>query len=125
MEACGRFAATEVGKRTGAFSVEIDLKTTKVVQQGTVGDPAADIIFASLNVDADGSLGIAMNRTSESEYPSIYVTGRLAADPPNALRPCVKAVEGRYVFVKEGWDLSTPGAGTNYMDFSTVVIDPE
>ncbi len=117
-------AATQVNDRTGAFWVEIDLKTMKLVQQGTVGDPTADIIFASLNVDANGNLGIAMNRTSESGYPSIYVTGRLASDPPGTLRPLVKAVAGRHVFIKEGWDLSTPGNGTNYMDFSTVVVDP-
>ena len=117
-------AATQVGDHTGAFWVEIALSGLKLVQQGTVGDPAADIIFASLNVDANGNLGIAMNRTSAREFASIYVTGRLAKDPPNTLRPMVKAVAGQYVFVKEGWDLSTPGSGTNYMDFSTVVVDP-
>ncbi len=117
-------AATQVGDRTGAFWVEIALNPLKLVQQGTVGDPAADIIFASLNVDGNGNLGIAMNRTSATEFPSIYVTGRLAKDPPNTLRPMVKAVAGKYVFVKEGWDLSKPGNGTNYMDFSTVVVDP-
>jgi hypothetical protein len=116
-------AATQVGSHTGAFWVEIDLKTMKLVQRGTVGDPAADIVFASLNVDANGNLGIAMNRMSASEYPSIYVTGRLASDPLNTLRPMVKAVEGRYVFVPLKWDLSKPGNGTGYMDYSTVVVD--
>jgi len=75
-------------------------------------------------VDGNGSLGIAMNRMSATEYPSIYVTGRLATDPPNTLRPLVKAVEGRHVFVPYGWDLSKPGIGTGYMDYSTVVVDP-
>lgn len=117
-------AATEVNNRTGAFWVQIDLKTMTLVQQGRVGDPAADIVFASLNVDAGGNLGIAMNRMSESEYPSIYVTGRVASDPPNTLRPMVKAVEGRYVFVPIKWDLSRAGNGTGYMDYSTVVVDP-
>jgi hypothetical protein len=117
-------AATQVGSHTGAFWVEIDLKTLKLVQHGTLGDPAADIIFASLNVDVNANLGIAMNRTSDTDYPSIYVTGRLASDPPNTLRPMVKAVEGRYVFVPLKWDLSKPGNGTGYMDFSTVVVDP-
>ena len=117
-------AATQVGDRTGAFWLEIAAGSLKLVQQGTVGDATADIIFASLNVDANGHVGIAMNRTSATEFPSIYVTGRLATDPPGTLRPMVKAVAGRHVFVKEGWDLSKPGSGTNYMDFSTVVVDP-
>jgi hypothetical protein len=123
-------AATDVNGRAGAFWVEVDPRAMKVVQHGLLGDPNAHIIFASLNVDSNGNLGIAMNRTSESSYPSAYVTGRFASDPPNTLRPLVKAVEGRYIFVKEGWDLSKPGnggtrlEGTNYMDFSTVVMDP-
>ncbi|MBE3123544.1 MAG: hypothetical protein IMZ65_01940 [Planctomycetes bacterium] len=117
-------AATDVNHRTGAFWVEIDLRTMKLVQHGTVGDPAADIVFASLNVDVNGNLGMAMNRSSASDYLSIYVTGRLASDPPNTLRPLVKAVEGRYVFIPKAWNLSSPGNGTGYMDFSTVVVDP-
>lgn len=117
-------AATEVNNRTGSFWVEIDLRTLKLVQRGTVGAPDADVVFASLNVDGNGSLGIAMNRMSATEYPSIYVTGRLATDPKNTLRPLVKAVEGRHVFVPYGWDLSQPGIGTGYMDYSTVVVDP-
>jgi hypothetical protein len=117
-------AATQVGKRTGSFWAEIDVATLKLVQHGTVGDPEGDVVFASLNVDRDGNLGIAMNRTSASEFPSAYVTGRLRADPPNTLRPLVKAVAGRYVYVPPSWDLSKPGNGTGYMDFSTVVVDP-
>jgi hypothetical protein len=117
-------AATQVGSHTGAFWVEIDLKTMTLAQRGTVGDPAADIVFASANVDGHGNLGIAMNRMSATEYPSIWVTGRLASDPPNALRPMVRAVEGRHVFIPLKWDLSKPGNGTGYMDYSTVVVDP-
>jgi hypothetical protein len=36
----------------------------------------------------------------------------------------VKAMAGTHVFVRKGWDLSGPGSGTNYMDYSTVVVDP-
>ncbi|MBE3064173.1 MAG: hypothetical protein IMZ69_04055, partial [Spirochaetes bacterium] len=117
-------AATEVHNRTGSFWVQIDLASMKPVQQGTVGDPALDLVFASLNVDGNGNLGIAMNGTSAGTYPSVYVTGRLASDPPGVLRPLVKAVEGRYVFVPVKWDLSKPGNGIGYMDYSTVVVDP-
>jgi hypothetical protein len=125
-------AATEIRNRTGSFWVQIDLATLKVVQQGSLGDGLADIVFASLNVDASGNMGIAMNRMSESEYPSVYVTGRLANDPPNTLRPLVKAVAGRYVYVPQGWtDFSSPNhpaargvMGTGYSDYSTVVMDP-
>ena len=117
-------AATEVNGRTGSFWVQIDLSSMKLVQQGTVADSSLDLVFASLNVDGDGNLGIAMNGMSTTTHPSIYVTGRLASDAPGALGPLVRAVEGRYVFVPVKWDLSKPGIGTGYMDYSTVVVDP-
>ena len=116
--------ATDVNGRTGAFWVQVDLGTLKVIQHGVLGDPAGDIVFASLNVDANGGVGMAMSRGSASDYMSIYVTGRLASDPPNTLRPLVEAVAGRYVFIPPGWDLSSPGKGTGYSDYSTVVMDP-
>ena len=49
-------AATEVGHHTGAFWVEIDLKTMKVVQRGNVSDPVADIVFASKSQWIRGNL---------------------------------------------------------------------
>jgi hypothetical protein len=34
-----------VDNRTGAFWVQVDLKTMKLVQHGTLADPKADILF--------------------------------------------------------------------------------
>jgi hypothetical protein len=95
-----------------------------LVQQGTVADPNLDLVFASLGVDAGRNVGIAMNGMSTTTYPSIYVTGRLASDPPGTLRPLVKAVAGRCVFVPVKWDLSKPGNGTGYIDYSATIADP-
>lgn len=117
-------AAAEIGSRTGAFWVEIDARTMKLVQHGTLSDPAADILFPSLNVDANGNLGIAMTHVSAREAASTYVTGRLASDPPGTLQPLVKAVEGRYVFFQPGTDLTKAGANVSWSDFSTMVVDP-
>jgi len=117
-------AATEVGDRVGAFWVEIDLATMKTAQHGTLRLPDADILFPSLNVDARGNLGIAFTRTSATEGPSTYVTGRLKADPPNTIRPAVRASEGRFVYLRPETDLTKPDQGTSYSDYSTTVMDP-
>jgi hypothetical protein len=117
-------AAAEINNRDGAFWVQIDLKTMKLVQHGTLSDPAADVLFPSLNVDNHGNLGIGMSRTSGQEALSIYVTGRLASDPPNTLRPLVRAVEGHYVHYGPATDLTKPGQNINWSDYSTVVMDP-
>ena len=117
-------AGAEVNNRTGAFWVQIDLRSMKLVQHGTLADPNGDILFPSLNVDANGNLGIGMSRTSIEEHPSIYVTGRLASDPPNTLRPLVRAVQGHYVHLRKESDLTKPGQNLAWSDYSTVVMDP-
>lgn len=117
-------AAAEINNRTGAFWVQIDLRSMKLVQHGTLADPNGDILFPSLNVDANGNLGIGMSHTSVDEGPSIYVTGRLASDPPNTLRPLVRAVQGRYVHLRKDTDLTKAGQNVSWSDYSTVVVDP-
>lgn len=117
-------AAAEVNNRDGAFWVQIDLRSMKLVQHGTLADPDGDILFPSLNVDARGNLGIAMSRTSAKEALSIYVTGRLASDPPNTLRPLVRAVTGRFVHYRRDTDLTKPDQNVSWSDYSTVVLDP-
>jgi hypothetical protein len=117
-------AAAEIGNRTGGFWVQIDLKTMRPVQHGTLADPEADLLFPSVNVDAKGNLGIGMSRTSAGEALSIYVTGRAASDPPNTLRPVVRAVQGRHVHLRRDTDLTKPGQSVSWSDYSTVVVDP-
>jgi hypothetical protein len=117
-------AAADVGTRTGAFWVQIDLAGMKLVQHGTLADPDGDILFPSINVDAKGNVGIGMSRTSATEHPSIYVTGRLASDPPNTLRPLVRAVQGHYVHLRKDTDLEKPNQAVSWSDYSTVVVDP-
>jgi hypothetical protein len=117
-------AAAQVNNRVGAFWVQIDLKTMKLVQHGTLADPGGDLLFPSLNVDDRGNLGIGMSRTSHEDALSIYVTGRLASDPLNTLHPLVRAVQGRAVHYRNNTDLTKPGQGVSWSDYSTAVLDP-
>jgi hypothetical protein len=117
-------AAAQMGARTGAFWVEIDLAAMKLLQHGKLADPDLDILFPSINVDRNGNIGIGMSATSAAVYPSVYVTGRLETDPPNTLRPLVRAVEGKYVHLRKSTDLTKPGQGESWSDYSMVVLDP-
>ncbi len=117
-------AAAQMGERTGAFWVEIDLATMKLLQHGTLADPDLDILFPSINVDRNGNIGIGMSATSATVYPSAYVTGRLKSDPPNTLRPLVRAVEGKYVHLRKRTDVTKPDQGESWSDYSMVILDP-
>ncbi|MEO6239593.1 MAG: hypothetical protein ABIQ52_21565 [Vicinamibacterales bacterium] len=116
-------AAAQMGARAGAFWVEIELATMKLLQHGKLADPALDILFPSINVDRNGNIGLAMSATSATVYPSIYVTGRLKGDPPGTLRPLVRAVEGKYVHLRKTTDLQKPEQNESWSDFSTVILD--
>src|SRR5258706_11544791 len=96
----------------------------KLVQHGTFSDPDGDLLFPSLNVDDHGNLGMGMSRPSAAEALSIYVAGRLASDPPNTLRPMVRAMQGRSVHYRKDTDLTKPGQSVSWSDYSTVVVDP-
>ncbi len=117
-------SATEINNHTAAFWVEIDVKTMKVKQQGQLADPEADILFPSVMVDKNGNLGIIAMRSSATEAPSTYVTGRSRTDPPSRLRPLARAVPGRYPYIFKTNDLSKPNEVVSTSDYATSVLDP-
>jgi hypothetical protein len=57
-----------------------------VVQQGVI-HPGTGIstYMPSVAVDANGDLGLTYMESSANEYPSMYVTGRVASDPAGAM----------------------------------------
>jgi hypothetical protein len=114
-------AATEIGGRVGAFWTAIDPATSTVRQRGDLGDQSADLLYPSLNVDPAGDVGIGMTRTSATQFPSAYVTGRAASDPPGTLRPLTAGILGTAVYT------NTPVSGTNSVswgDYSITWVDP-
>ncbi len=114
------FAAhgSEVGRRVGFEWFELRIEDGAVRQQAEFSDPDADLIFPSVAVDAKGNLGIGYTKTSATEYPSIYLTGRLRDDPLDSLRRPVLAVAGTSSY---RCALSDPvGWGT----YSSTMLDP-
>src|SRR5277367_3662828 len=77
-----------------ASSREIRASDGALLQEGFVDDPNCDYLAPSLAVDAYGNIGLGCSRSSETEFPSVYVMVHSANDPMNAMRPPVLAAKG-------------------------------
>lgn len=49
-------------------------------------------------MDAGGNIGLGCTRTSEQEFPSVYVMMHAAGHPPGTMRPAVQAMAGATYF---------------------------
>ena len=109
---------TEINGRIGFEWFEVRISDGAVLQQAEMSDPNADLIFPSVAVDSNGNLGIGYTKTSATEYPSIYLTGRLSTDPINTLRSPVLATAGTAGYA---CNLHDP---TGWGTYSSTVRDP-
>jgi hypothetical protein len=88
-----------------------------MVQESLVGSPQTWAFFPALTMGAGGALVVVFARSSASEPPSIYFSGRLPQDPLGTLRPPV--------LVKAGLAAqSLAGANNRYGDFFDATVDP-
>lgn len=75
--------------RTSARWYEADLsdfETPTLVQVGSITGTRDSFTSASaLAFGSDGSLGFVVSASSDDTYPAVYVTGRLASDPPGSV----------------------------------------
>jgi hypothetical protein len=109
---------TEIGGHIGFEWFEVRVSDGAVIQQGELSDPNADLIFPSVAVDSSGNLGIGFTKTSATEFPSVYLTGRLSTDAVNTLRAPLLATAGTAGYA---CTLNNPvGWGT----YSSTVRDP-
>lgn len=85
------FGQTIGGRQLAAVRVvEIDVSRwpdATVKQDIVLSDPVSSSFFPALTVTAAGDVALVYARSGEAEFPSAYVTGRLASDPINVLRP--------------------------------------
>jgi hypothetical protein len=107
---------SSAGSDAAAAWVEINTGGGSPVlgQQGVI-HPASgtSTYFPAVAVDAAGDLGLTYMESSGSEFVSVYVTGRLAADPAGTLEPAVLARAGAVT-------LSPNRAG----DYGGIGLDP-
>jgi hypothetical protein len=106
--------------RPGILWYEVRVSDGALLQEGFVDDATCDYLNPSLAVDRDGNIGLGCTRTSEKEFPSVYVMMHAAGDPAGSMGAPVLAVPGTTYY-----RMSAPGRfGLGWGNYSTTCVDP-
>jgi hypothetical protein len=106
--------------RPGILWYEVRLSDGALLQEGLVDDPTCDYLNPSLAVDRGGNVGLGCTRTSEKEFPSVYVMMHAAGDPAGSMETPVLAVPGTTYYRH-----SAPSrVGIGWGNYSTTCVDP-
>jgi MYXO-CTERM domain-containing protein len=91
-------ATTEIGGQLAAFWFELYMNPTGPImsleQVGTITTPGADLIAPAIALDSYNGLGMVLVRSSETEPPSIFVTGHPYGDVLGTTQPLTLARAG-------------------------------
>lgn len=95
-----------------------DWPATKITQSGVLGEDAVWYFAPVIMANNGGNFVILYARSSRADFVSTHFTGRLAADPPNMLRPCNLLVSGEvpYSRFEEGRN--------RFLDYMGIALDP-
>ena len=74
-------AKRKIDSRAGILWYEVRVSDGALLQEGFVDAPDCDYLVPSLAVDGKGNVGLGCTRTSEKEFPSVYVMMHAASDP--------------------------------------------
>jgi len=97
------------------YEVRSPNSTPTVFQQGTFGPNSTTRWMGSIAMDQSGDMALGYSVSSSSVYPSIYFTGRVAADAPGSM-------EGEQpIFNGSG---SQTGGVSRWGDYSAMTVDP-
>jgi hypothetical protein len=97
------------------YEVRSPNSTPAVFQQGTYGPNSTTRWMGSIAMDQSGDMALGYSVSSSSVYPSIYFTGRVAADTPGSM-------EGeQLIFSGSG---SQTGGVSRWGDYSAITVDP-
>jgi hypothetical protein len=100
--------ASPQDSRAAIVWMELDVRgwpgEVRVLQSGVSSEPGVSVPAPAATLDSAGNLVIVYTRSSATEYPSIYYTGRLATDPLNTLRSGRLLQRGSRSF---DWPMST------------------
>jgi hypothetical protein len=97
------------------YEVRSPNSTPAVFQQGTYGPNSTTRWMGSIAMDQSGDMALGYSVSSSSVYPSIYFTGRVAADTPGIM-------EGeQLIFSGSG---SQTGGVSRWGDYSAMTVDP-
>jgi hypothetical protein len=114
-------AKRTIDSRCGILWYEVRVSDGALLQEGFVDAPDCDYLVPSLAVDGKGNVGLGCTRTSDKEFPSVYVMMHAANDAPGTMRAPVLAVKGT-TYLR-----SPPSGNTNAIgwgNYSSTCIDP-
>jgi hypothetical protein len=115
-------AKSKIDSRCGILWYEVRVSDGALLQEGFVDAPDCDYLVPALAVDSKGNIGLGCTKTSEKEFPSVYVMVHAATDVAGTMRAPVLAVKGTTYF-------RGPASGnTNAIpwgNYSSTCIDPE
>jgi hypothetical protein len=97
------------------YEVRSPNSTPTVFQQGTFGPDSTTRWMGSIAMDQSSDIALGYSVSSSSVYPSIYFTGRVAADTPGSM-------EGEQLIVN-GTGSQTGGV-SRWGDYSAMTVDP-
>jgi hypothetical protein len=106
--------------RPGILWYEVRVSDGALLQEGLVDDPTCDYLNPSLAVDRGGNVGLGCTRTSEKEFPSVYVMMHAAGDPAGSMGAPVLAVPGTTYY---RFRAAAPRA-IGWGNYSTTCVDP-
>ncbi len=86
-----------------------------VYQQATIIDPFVDYWLGSIAMDQAGNMALGFSASSKNLFPSAYVAGRAAADPPGAMFGPLVIINGSGVQVQ---------SFKRWGDYSSMSVDP-
>jgi hypothetical protein len=115
-------AKRTVDSRCGILWYEVRVGDGALLQEGFVDAPDCDYLVPSLAVDGKGNIGLGCTRTSEREFPTVYVMMHAAMDAAGTMRAPVPAVKGTTYY------RSPPSGNTNAIgwgNYSSTCVDPE
>lgn len=114
-------AKRKIDSRCGILWYEVRISDATLLQEGFIEAEDCDYLVPSLAVDSQGNIGLGCTRTSEKEFPSVYVMMHAAHDAPGTMRTPVRAVKGTTYF------RGPPSGTTNAIgwgNYSSTCIDP-
>src|ERR1700674_2234739 len=97
------------------YEVRTPNSTPTVFQQGTFGPNSSTRWMGSIAMDQSSDMALGYSVSSSSVYPSIYFTGRVAADTPGSM-------EGEQLIVNGSG--SQTGGVSRWGDYSAMTVDP-
>lgn len=99
---------------------EIDpLGTPSVVQAGVVSLFGQSLSFGNIAVNERGDAVLGFTATGPTRLPAVYLTGRLATDPPGVMREAIRIKAGEVPY------LAFDGSPARWGDYSEATTDPD